>query len=157
LQNPRRGDLTSNDSGGANRASNEGAMEPDWNAFYPFQNYGAPGYLTQADVLQTIGHQLTVRGDTFVIRTYGDARDASGRIVARAWCEAVVQRIPEYVASRPPGAPSAAAGNNPLEPAAIPATNGFTYTANSALLPVNQKHGRRFVVESFRWLNPSEV
>jgi hypothetical protein len=157
LQNPNRGDLSSNDSGGANGAINEGAMRPDWNAFYPFKNYGAPGYLTQADVLQTIGHQLTVRGDTFVIRAYGDARDASGRSVARAWCEAVVQRLPEYVAPSPAGAPSSSSGNSPLEPAVIPSATGFMYTINNALLPVNRKHGRRFAVIGFRWLNPSEV
>jgi type II secretory pathway pseudopilin PulG len=157
LQNPASGDLTSSDSGGANRAPEEGAMEPDWQAFYPFKNYGAPGYLTQADVLQTLGHRLTARGDTFVIRTYGDAKDTSGRVVARAWCEAVVQRLPEYVVPLPPDTGSATGGNSPLEPATIRSATGFNQTANSRLLEMNRNYGRRFVVERFRWLAPSEV
>jgi type II secretory pathway pseudopilin PulG len=157
LQNATAGDLTSTDAGGANKAADEGAMEPDWKAFYPFKNYGAPGYLTQADILQTLGHRLTVRGDTFLIRAYGDARDASGRVLARAWCEAVVQRLPEYIAPRPPAAASTATGNSPLEPAAIRSPSGYTQTPNTALIEVNRSYGRRFIIERFRWLNPSEV
>jgi type II secretory pathway component PulJ len=157
LQNPSIGDLTSHDSGGANKATSEGAMEPDWNAFYPFKNYGAPGYLTQADVLQTLGHRLTARGDTFVIRAYGDARDESGRVTARAWCEAVVQRIPDYVVPLPADAATATGGNNPLEPSAIRSNTGFTQSTNDRMLEVNRKYGRRFVLERFRWLAPSEV
>ena len=32
-----------------------------------------------------------------MIRTYGDALDANGNVEARAWCEAVVQRVPDYL------------------------------------------------------------
>ena len=46
--------------------------------------WGAPTYLTQADVLQVLGPVLTARSDTFVIRAYGDAVDAAGKIQARA-------------------------------------------------------------------------
>ena len=94
--------------------------------------WGAPSYLTQADVLQVIGPALTARSDTFVIRTYGDAVDAAGVVQARAWCEAVVQRTPE-----------------PLDP------------DESGLNPANpgtpEDFGRRFVITSFRWLQPGEV
>ncbi len=95
--------------------------------------WGAPGYLTQADVLQIIGPALAARSDTFVVRAYGDAYDTSGRLRARAWCEAVVQRMPE-----------------PLDPDA------------SGLNP-KQKHngspdfGRRFEVKRFRWLRPEDI
>jgi hypothetical protein len=157
LQNPSHGDLTIHDSDNANNNPNDGSIPPDWDAYYPFKNYGAPGYLTQADVLQTLGHRLTVRGDTFVIRTYGDARDASGRIIARAWCEAVVQRTPEYVASRPLSSTSGAGGNNPLDPAAIRSTNDFNQANNANLMNVNRRYGRRLIIESFRWLSPSEI
>lgn len=136
-----------------------GRIHSDMLAYSPFKNYGAPGYLTQADILQSLGHRLTVRGDTFVIRTYGDARDASGRVIARAWCEALVQRTPEYLVSQPLGTEGGAAGNNPLDPAAIPNVSDFNQTANPNLLEneINSKHGRRFVIESFRWLSPEEI
>ena len=61
----------------------------------PCKAWGAPNYLTQADVLQVIGPVLSARSDTFVIRAYGDAVDPKGTVTARAWCEAVVQRTPD--------------------------------------------------------------
>ena len=94
--------------------------------------WGAPGWLTQADVLQVIGPVLAPRSDTFVIRAFGDAVDASGTVTARAWCEAVVQRTPQ------PLSPDES-GINPRQPG----TSG--------------DFGRRLVVRSFRWLNPGEV
>ncbi|MEO5916320.1 MAG: hypothetical protein ABIS50_18930 [Luteolibacter sp.] len=151
-------DLTSSNSGGAN-TSGEGDIEPDWKAFYPYKNFGAPGYLTQADVLQTVGQNLTSRGDTFVVRAYGDVRDSNGNITARAWCEAVIQRVPDYINTKPIDGASDSDGNNPAEPALVGAGAGqdFSATVNSALLPINRKFGRRFVVENFRWLSPSEI
>ena len=161
LQNPSQGDLTHYDVGNANPGGaardNNGSITPDWLAYYPFKNYGAPGYLTQADVLQSLGHRLTARGDTFVIRTYGDARDPSGRVTARAWCEAVVQRVPDYVHAQPAGAAAGTDGNQPLEPAALRNANDFNQSANTRLLGVNRHFGRRFVIQSFRWLSPPEI
>ena len=61
--------------------------------------YGSAAYVDQADILRHCAELLTPRGDTFVIRTYGDALDASGKVEARAWCEAVIQRVPEYLDS----------------------------------------------------------
>jgi type II secretory pathway pseudopilin PulG len=93
---------------------------------------GAPGEVTQGDVLSAIGSFVSVRSDTFRIRSYGDARDAAGRITARAYCEAIVQRIPDYL--------------DPAESAdAIP------------LGPANLLFGRRFMIVSFRWLSPAEI
>jgi Tfp pilus assembly protein PilX len=94
--------------------------------------WGIPGYLTQADVLQVIGSSLTARSDTFRIRAYGEAADDNGVPRARAWCEAVVQRMPEPL--RPD-----ASGLNPLQPGSA------------------GDFGRRFVIVSFRWLKPEEV
>ena len=94
--------------------------------------WGIPGYLTQGDLLQVLGPMLNARSDSFVIRAYGDAADASGKIQARAWCEAVVQRCPEPIAPDPSGINSNKAGK---------ATD----------------MGRRFVVKAFRWLRPEEV
>ena len=94
--------------------------------------WGAPVYLTQADVLQVLAPTLTARSDTFVIRAYGDAVDAAGNTVARAWCEAVVQRNPHPLSPDDSGLNSNRAGKS----------NDF---------------GREFTITSFRWLLPNEV
>ena len=104
----------------------EQILKPDSKA------WGAPGYLTQADVLQVIGPVLSARSDTFVIRCYGDAKDASGSITAKAWCEAIVQRVPEPLVADETGL-------NPSK-------------ENPA-----GKFGRRFEVRSLRWLSEEEV
>ncbi|MBC7981266.1 MAG: hypothetical protein H7Y36_11955 [Armatimonadetes bacterium] len=96
---------------------------------------GAPGYLMQGDVLNVLGNSATVRSDTFVIRTYGDARDSSGKVTARAWCEAVVQRVPEYV-----------------DQADTADTAPGVLTSQA-----NKDYGRRFTIQSFRYLQPDEV
>ncbi|MGE9292164.1 MAG: hypothetical protein ACQKBW_01005, partial [Puniceicoccales bacterium] len=95
----------------------------------------APAYLTQSDILSALGPVLAVRSDTFIIRAYGDAVDPlrpSAGPVATAWCEAVVQRLPEPV-TRKNGDPITADYYEPTDA-----------TANTL--------GRRFVVLSFRWL-----
>ena len=94
--------------------------------------WGAPGYLTQADLLQVLGPTLSARSDTFVVRCYGDAKDAQGRITAKAWCEAVVQRTPEPLVADETG----------LNPSETLAGGQF---------------GRRFKVRSLRWLSEDEV
>jgi hypothetical protein len=95
--------------------------------------WGAPGHLAQADVLQVIGPALAARSDSFVVRAYGDAVDAAGRVQARAWCEAVIQRQPEPVA---------------------PDDSGLNPRPES---DVRTDFGRRFVVRRFRWLQSEEV
>lgn len=97
--------------------------------------YGSAAYVDQADVLRGLAAQLSPRGDTFVIRTYGDSMDASGNVVARAWCEAVVQRVPGY-----------------LDPVDEPHAKQADLTSES-----NKRHGRRFQIVGFRWLNADEV
>ncbi len=99
---------------------------------------GFPGYLLQGDVLSTIGDSLSARSDTFTIRTYGDATNpATGAVEARAWCEAVVQRLPDYVRPR-----SGSTGDNPED---VPTDAS------------NIHFGRRYVVVSFRWLGPEDL
>jgi len=58
---------------------------------------GAPGLVTQMDVLNSIGPNLTARSDTFVIRAYGEALDNSGNSIGKAWIEVVVQRSADYI------------------------------------------------------------
>jgi len=96
---------------------------------------GAPGFLTQADVLNVLGNAATARSDTFTIRGYGEARGAHGEILARATCEAVVQRFPEW-----------------LDPADTVETAVKDLKSQS-----NKTFGRRFLITSLRWLNPKEI
>ena len=91
---------------------------------------GAPGVINQADLLVPLAPFLTVRGDTFRIRAYGEAGEGKDKV--RAWCEATVQRVPEYI--------------DPSERAEV-----------APEVPVNQRFGRRFEVLAFRWLKPAEL
>ena len=109
---------------------------------------GIPGYVIQSDLLRPIAGTLSVRDDTFRIRAYGDAIDAQGNVIARAWCEAMVQRMPEYV--DPANHPSVAARS-------LDSNGEFTDMEDSDLTPINRRFGREFRIESFRWLDESEV
>jgi hypothetical protein len=94
----------------------------------------APGYVKQGDLLTTLGPFINVRGDTFVIRGYGEVRDDSGKtVLARSWCEAIVQRVPDYL--------------DPADDAHDPAPKS----------KVNLTFGRRFHIISFRYLSPREI
>ena len=117
-------------------AGNMGAHSfPAPTAAYGPNTVHAPGSLSQGDVLSAIGSHITVRGDTFSIRCYGDATDKkSGKILARAWCEAVVQRLPEFADSS--DAPE---------------------KETAGLKPANARFGRRFEILSFRWLASEEI
>jgi hypothetical protein len=46
--------------------------------------------------------------------------------------------------------------NDPSVPARLMAANG-TFSDNSALSASNRLFGRKFVIRSFRWLDPNEV
>ena len=97
--------------------------------------YGSSAYVDQADILRGLAEQLTPRGDTFVIRTYGDAMSPDGKVTARAVCEAVVQRLPEYLDSQ-----------------------DAAYLKQDELKSEpNKRFGRRIEIVSFRFLNPAEI
>ena len=100
---------------------------------------GVPGDVTQADVLRAITPRLTARSDTFRIRGYGEVRDADDKIIASAMCEAVVQRLPEYV-------------DTETDP-----TNNEPWDEGDTLNATNKIYGRRFEIQNFRWLDQSEV
>ena len=96
------------------------------------QGTGFPGQLLQGDVLQALGPRMTVRSDVFTIRTYGEClSSATGKVLARAWCEAKVQRFPDPL---DPGVDALKELSNPSSP-----------------------YGRKFRMISFRWLNPDEI
>lgn len=128
-----------------------GAVEDRFNFTFPesvaridalaqdgFRGAGAPGYLMQADILAMIGSFINVRSDTFLIRAYGDVAnplDPNAPPLARAWCEARVQRLPGFF--------------DPAENAA--------YDTPAQLRGLNRDYGRRFVITSFRWLDEHEL
>ena len=97
--------------------------------------YGSAAYVDQADILRNFASQLTPRGDTFVVRAYGDAMDSSGNVMARAWCEAVIQRVPEYF--------------NPDDEAHL----GQADLESEA----NRLFGRKLEIVGFRWLDSDEI
>lgn len=96
---------------------------------------GSTAYIDQADLLRAIDSQLVPRGDTFVIRTCGQSLDAAGTVVATAYCEAIVQRMPEY-----------------LDPSDEPELR-----ADELGSAINATFGRRFHLVSFRWLPQEEI
>ncbi|MBC2592886.1 hypothetical protein H5P28_01305 [Ruficoccus amylovorans] len=95
---------------------------------------GSAAYVDQADLLTILGPGLNVRSDTFTIRSYGEVNDNFGNRVASVRCEAVVQRVPEYVDSAE-------------EPR----------LAYDQLNNTNKLFGRQFKVVSFRWLDEDEI
>jgi type II secretory pathway pseudopilin PulG len=104
---------------------------------------GIAGDITQADLLLPLAPRLSARSDTFRIRTYGEALDADGKVVAKAYCEAVVQRFPEYMDPQ-----TDSTNNEPWDEAS---------TTSPTLNATNAKYGRRFQVVGFRWLDASEI
>jgi len=100
---------------------------------------GNTGSLTQADILTMISPLITPRSDTFRIRGYGETEDG----LAKAWCEAIVQRVPAWQDSR--RAPRTPPVWNPED---LPSPSGSYDTT----LP-----RRQFRILSFRWLNPEDV
>lgn len=88
---------------------------------------GVGAYLMQGDILTHLGANLSARSDCFTIRSYGESLDPSGKVLATARCEAVVQRVVE-----------------PLDPA-------------DDLVKPTGRMGRRFEIVSFRWMNREEL
>jgi len=124
----------------------------DWSFPYPDNltgdiAAGAPGYLTQADVLQVLAPHLVTRSDTYKIRAYGDVvNPVSGRLEARAWVEVIVQRMPDFVNYPNPN-------DKPEDYIADPP---WTQTPNLHNIS-NRVYGRQWRVIRVRWLSPEEV
>lgn len=96
----------------------------------------ATGHIMQGDLLQVIGSFAAVRSDTFRIRSYGEVLDPVTQVpTGRAWCEAIVQRIPDPVQPSDPDPQNAA----------------YWQPENEDFL------GRKFKIINFRWLDENEV
>lgn len=158
-----------------NKSTGQAKSKPDSKEFpnlipnsgSPSKKAGAPGYLTQGDILSSLGAGMAVRSDTFTIRAYGDIFGLSGLPEARAYCEAVVQRLPDWVASEE---------DEVLENAdktlfdSLQVKKNYRnqnldndehffekFERNTTLKPINRLLGRRYKIISFRWLSPDEI
>jgi hypothetical protein len=93
-----------------------------------------PGWVLQGDLLQALAPALSVRSDTFTIRSYGNVLDpVNGDIIAESYIEAVVQRSPSYIDSSDDA-------------------NVFPPLSTENLLA-----GRKFQIVSIRRLNESDL
>lgn len=102
----------------------------------PAERRGSPGWIDQADLLCRLGPRLTARSDTFLVRVYADVQDVrTGRVLARAWAEATLQRYAEA-----------------LETTAVSDQDG-----NPREGPPADLRARRVKMIDFRWLLPGEV
>lgn len=104
--------------------------------------FGFPGWPRQAEVLDRLAPVISVRDETFVVRAMGTSPLVNGTS-AKVWCEAVYQRLPEYVDAAVP------AHEAPL--------GDITAGTVSNSRRVNVVLGRRFRLVSFRWLSPKEL
>ena len=100
---------------------------PIENNIWNWRIAGSRGLLSQADLLTMIAPLITVRGDTFTIRAYGESKNPMTSGTTQAYCEAVVQRASDCV--------------NPSDDIVSPSS----------------PFGRRFKIVSFKWLTPNEL
>ncbi len=136
------------------------------NSADPFSRLvGMPGWLTQADILEALGPILAARSDTFVIRSYGEVLDPKidqqniqqvvaadpSFVMARAWCEMVVQRVPDYLAT------DNASLNDPSTTSGYGAPNPSRNNPKGQLSPVNAMFGRRFRIVAVKWLSQNDI
>lgn len=104
---------------------------------YSVSATGSTATMTPADLLTVIGPAISARSDTFRIRTYGETLNPiTQKTEGRAWCEAIVQRLPEYV-NTDADAPE-------VEPVALASTE-------------NAQFGRKYKILSLRWLDASDI
>ena len=162
------------------RAMSQGATPSDATVT---AGLGAPGIVTQMDVLNSIGPNLTARSDTFVVRAYGEAHDDTGNVIGKAWIEVVVQRTNEYVAMavgqkfpeytelnrRKLAYRVNTSGGKEYdkqvlvetyEPVTAPNPPGATALEKAGLAQeqrLNRILGRRFRPSSLRWLSANEI
>ena len=136
-----------------------------------------PGWLSQADLLTPLAPVINVPSDTFKVRAYGDGGPDNPHV--KVWCEAIVQRLPEYVVNDiqypSEGDPPYA---RPMEPYEDLNENGkfdgssepfsdfdqdetrsfdSEYRDQQVENPDNERFGRRFRIVKFRWLTADEV
>ena len=108
-----------------------------------------------------------MRSDTFKIRAYGEIKNSiTGNIESKAWCEMVIQRVPEYIdtdtlisneGQKPTDTTGRELEMGHQEEETITSKREYLNEMTSELSDLNKALGRRFKVVSFRWLNDSEI
>jgi hypothetical protein len=157
------------------RAMSQGATPSDATVT---AGLGAPGIVTQMDVLNSIGPNLTARSDTFVVRAFGEALDNAGNSIGKAWIEVVVQRSTDFLYPSTKWAEyqeptrrrlkyrnNATSGNDKTTWDTLPVLDQYERTPYPATATQAEKDGlnlarhfgRRFKATSLRWLNGSEI
>lgn len=117
--------------GGPNRGRDQQTKMPQ-----SVSAVGSPSCLSAADLLTVLGPTIAARTDTFRIRTYGETvNPVTQKTEGRAWCEAIVQRLPDYVDNR---------DDPDIEPVSLSST-------------ANIQFGRKYKILSLRWLDASEI
>lgn len=103
----------------------------------PETGAGLPGYLKQQDILRPLAPIMTTRGDTFTIRIYGETINPStGKTDGKAWCEAVIQRVPDYL--------------NKID-------DPWKSRADEDFDEINKTFGRQLKIVKFRWLSEDDI
>ena len=99
-------------------------------------SYGAgPGYLLQGDILNSLGPFLTVKSNTFVIRSCGEALDPISGETSRVYLEAVLQQVPDFIDS----------------------SDGAETPLDQLSSVANQQFGRKFKLVQVRRLDPEQI
>ena len=97
----------------------------------------ALGSLTQGDIMTALGPNLIARGDTFMIRTKGESIDpVSEKVKSSAYCQAIVQRVPDYMDSK------------------IDSSSTHPKDLKSS---ENLRFGRKYQILSIQWLNEKQL
>lgn len=95
--------------------------------------WDTPSFVTGGDLWAQFAHYAAVRSDTFRVRAYGRSDNSVGALQAEAWCEALVQRVPQL--------------------------HGQALRVEDATQVrfANDGFGRKFRVVSLRWLRKDEL
>ena len=99
---------------------------------------GAPGFLLQGDVLNSIAPYISTRSHTFTIRASGQSINPISGETVEVFLEAVVQQTPDFLYA------GDGVGENEC------------YEEFSDLSSINQEFGRKYSIVSFRWLSANE-
>ncbi|MDP4644863.1 MAG: hypothetical protein NWS71_10540 [Opitutales bacterium] len=117
--------------GGPNRGRNNQTGMPQSSSAV-----NSPSCLSAADLLTVLGPTISARTDTFRIRTYGETvNPVTQKTEGRAWCEAIVQRLPDYVDE---------SDEPDIEPTSLSSASNVLF-------------GRKYKILSLRWLDASEI